>query len=48
VLSESETPFFGAPRKEKQDKSGKDTPFFATLSAEFVGRMWSLSTGLPS
>jgi hypothetical protein len=33
---------------EDEKKGGESTPFFATLSAEFVGRMWSLSTGLSS
>jgi hypothetical protein len=47
-LGKIDAPFFGIPRKEKLEKSGEGAPFFATPSAEFVGCMWSLSTGLSS
>jgi hypothetical protein len=43
-LGEIDAPFFGAPQKQKREKGGKGTPFFAV--GGFVGRMWSLSTGL--
>jgi hypothetical protein len=48
ALGKIKTPFFGAPKKEKREKRRKGTPFFAVLSAGLGGRMWSLSTGLPS
>jgi hypothetical protein len=45
-LGKIDAPFFGASRKEKQEKRRERTPFFAV--GGFAGRMWSLSTGLPS
>ena len=45
ALGESETPFFGASRKRRREKSGKER-YSSQLG--FVGRMWSLSTGLSS
>jgi len=36
-LGEIETPFFGAPKKEKRGRGGKSTSFFAVPSAGLVG-----------
>jgi hypothetical protein len=33
-LGRDKTPFFGAPKKEKREKGGKSTPFFAVLIAD--------------
>jgi hypothetical protein len=36
-LGEVDAPFFGAPKKEKREKSGKGTPFFAVGGFTGVG-----------
>jgi hypothetical protein len=33
-LGESEAPFFGASKKQRREKGGKSTPFFAVLIAD--------------
>jgi len=34
ALGRDETPFFGAPQKQKREKGGKGAPFFAVLIAD--------------
>jgi hypothetical protein len=45
-LGKIETPFFGAPKKQKREKSGKRTPFFAV--GGFVGGGFASGAGLSS
>ena len=44
ALGKIETPFFGAPRKRRREKSGEDAPFFAVPYAGFE-RCWGVWGG---
>jgi len=42
-LGKIEAPFFGAPQKQKREKSGKGTPFFAVPLGVFRRcRVWAV------
>jgi hypothetical protein len=43
-LGESETPFFGIPKKEKERKKAEESAILRSADAGLGGRMWSLST----